>query len=132
MCRWAVLLTRQGGGRTNESFDDDFFAWLSQQILVIEDYPYAGIDFLRDPEIPVPPGEERGEMGKFSSLFFCFFLYIIFFYTRVVDRYLSSVCRCGTSTTSGLCEEQASSSARGCTCCRRGTSSNRRASSRVG
>jgi hypothetical protein len=29
MCRWAVLLLRQGGGRTNESFDDDFFTWLS-------------------------------------------------------------------------------------------------------
>jgi hypothetical protein len=31
---------------------------------VIEDYLYARIDFARDPEIPVPPGEERGEMGK--------------------------------------------------------------------
>jgi hypothetical protein len=30
VCRWAVLLLRQGGGRTNESFDDDFFAWLSR------------------------------------------------------------------------------------------------------
>jgi hypothetical protein len=31
---------------------------------VIKDYPYAGIEFSRDPEIPVPPGKERGEMGK--------------------------------------------------------------------
>jgi hypothetical protein len=30
ICRWAVLLPRQSGGRTNESFDDDFFAWLSR------------------------------------------------------------------------------------------------------
>jgi hypothetical protein len=52
MCRWEVLMPRQGGGRTNESFDDDFFSWLSRQISVIEDYPYAGIDFSRDPEIP--------------------------------------------------------------------------------
>jgi hypothetical protein len=68
VCRWAVLLPRQGGGRTNESFDDAFFAWLSWQIPVIEDYPYAGIDFSRDPEIPVPPSEERGEMGKSPPL----------------------------------------------------------------
>jgi hypothetical protein len=68
VCRWAVLLLRQGGGRTNESFDDDFFAWMSRQILVIEDYPYARIDFSRDPEIPIPPGEERGEMGKSPPL----------------------------------------------------------------
>ena len=58
ICRWAVLLPQQGGGRTNESFDDDFFVWFSWQIPVIEDYPYVGIDFSRDPEIPVPPGEE--------------------------------------------------------------------------
>jgi hypothetical protein len=41
---------------------------MSRQILVIEDYPYAEIDFSRDPEIPVPPGEERGEMGKSPPL----------------------------------------------------------------
>jgi hypothetical protein len=35
---------------------------------MIEDYPYAGIDFLRDPEIPVPLGEEGGEMGKSPPL----------------------------------------------------------------
>jgi hypothetical protein len=58
VCRWALLLPRQGGGRTNESFDDDLFAWLSQQIPVIEDYPYVGIDFSRDPKLPVPPSEE--------------------------------------------------------------------------
>ena len=68
VCRWAVLLPRQGGGRTNESFDDDFFVWLSRQIPVIEDYPYVGMDFSRDPEIPVPPGEERGETGKSPAL----------------------------------------------------------------
>ena len=64
VCRWVVLLPRQGGRRTIEAFDDDFFAWLSLQIPTIEDYPYAGIDFSRDPAIPVPLGEERGEMGK--------------------------------------------------------------------
>jgi hypothetical protein len=45
VCRWVVLLPQQGGVRTNESFNDDFFARLSRQIPVIEDYPYAGIDF---------------------------------------------------------------------------------------
>jgi hypothetical protein len=53
--RWAVLLPRQGGGRTVEAFDDKFFDWWARQIPVIEDYPYAGISFLRDPDMPVPP-----------------------------------------------------------------------------
>jgi hypothetical protein len=72
VCIWAALLPRQGGGRTTDAFNDDFFAWLTRQIPAIEDYPYAGIDFSRDPTIPVPPGEERGEMGKSPPvLFFC-------------------------------------------------------------
>jgi hypothetical protein len=100
VCRWAVLLPRQGGGRTNESFDDDFFVWLSRQILVIEDYPYAGIDFLRDLEIPIPPGEKGGEMGKSPPLYFffvlnicnfyVFLLYISFFF--VMPEYLTDMC----------------------------------------
>jgi hypothetical protein len=68
VCRWAVLLPRQGGGRTNESFDDDLFSWLSRQIPMIKEYPYAGIDFSRDPKRPVPPGEEQGEIGMSTPL----------------------------------------------------------------
>jgi hypothetical protein len=74
VCIWAALLLRQGGGRTVEAFNDDFFAWLSRQIPMIEDYPYAGIDFSRDPEMPVPPGEERGEIGKSPPILFFLFV----------------------------------------------------------
>jgi hypothetical protein len=107
VCRWAVLLPRQGGGRTIEAFDDDFFSWLSRQIPAIEDYLYVGIDFSRDPEIPVPPSEERREMGKSPPLyFFCLFvIYIIFF---CMPEYLTDtfvVCRCGTHATCRLCME---------------------------
>jgi hypothetical protein len=69
-----------------EAFNDDFFAWLSRQIPAIEDYPYTGIDFSRDPVIPVPPGEERGEMGKSPPVLF-FFVCICNFY--VFFRYIS-------------------------------------------
>jgi hypothetical protein len=64
-----VLLPRQGGGRTIDAFDEFFFAWLSRQIPIIEDYPYAGIEFSRDLEIPVLPGEQQGEMGKLPDFF---------------------------------------------------------------
>jgi hypothetical protein len=53
--RWAVLFPREGGGITIEAFDDKFFHWWSRQIPVIEDYPYAGIMFSRDPDMGVPP-----------------------------------------------------------------------------
>jgi hypothetical protein len=55
LCRWAVLFPRQGGGTTHEAFDDKFFDWWACQIPIIEDYPYAGINFLRDPDMPMPP-----------------------------------------------------------------------------
>jgi hypothetical protein len=59
-----VLLPRQGGGRTQEAFDDKFFDRWARQIPVIEDYPYVGISFLRDHDMPVPPREERDEIGN--------------------------------------------------------------------
>jgi hypothetical protein len=61
---------------------------------MIEDYLYAGIDFSRDPEMPVPPGEALGEIGKsplvlffcLHMLFLCLFeIYIIFLGDRVSD-----------------------------------------------
>jgi hypothetical protein len=54
-----VVSATGGGGRTIEEFKEKFFSWWVQQILVIEDYPYAGIDFSRDTDILVPPGEKR-------------------------------------------------------------------------
>jgi hypothetical protein len=41
-----------------------------EQILAIEDYPYAEINFSRDPDMPVPPGAKRGELGMFFFKFF--------------------------------------------------------------
>jgi hypothetical protein len=64
LCRWEAFLPRQGGGRVHEAFDDKFFDWWAHQILIIEDYPYARISFLRMPKMPMPPGEEHGEIGK--------------------------------------------------------------------
>ena len=90
------VVATTGGGRTIEAFDDKFFAWFSRQIPVIENYPYAGIDFSIDPEIPVPLGEEWGEMGKFGSIFFllniCNFYVIFYIYHFFVPDYLTYMC----------------------------------------
>jgi hypothetical protein len=72
LCRWETLLPRQGAGRVQEAFDDKFFDWWAHQIPVIEDYPYAGISFLRDPDMPMPPGEEHREIGKHILKLFYF------------------------------------------------------------
>jgi hypothetical protein len=64
LCRWAILLPRQGGGRTQEAFDDKFFDWWAREIPFIEDYLSVGISFLKYPYMPMPLGEEHDEIGN--------------------------------------------------------------------
>jgi hypothetical protein len=80
-------MLRQGGARTIEAFKDAFFDWCSRQILVIEDYPYGGINFSRDPDMPVPHEEEQGEMGTFVFqsylIFISFYIYHFYVYQSI-------------------------------------------------
>jgi hypothetical protein len=34
------------------------------QVIALDDYPYAGIDFRGDPDMPLPPGAAYGDIGK--------------------------------------------------------------------
>ena len=43
-------------GRAKVNFGDPFFRWLQDQILMVDDYAYAGIDFSGDPNLPLPLG----------------------------------------------------------------------------
>ena len=45
-------------------FSDPFFRWLRDQILMVEDYAYTSTDFTRDPDLPLPPGRQWGDIGK--------------------------------------------------------------------
>ena len=45
-------------------FDDPFFRWIQDQILMVEDYAYAGMDFIRDPDLRIPLGGQWGDIGK--------------------------------------------------------------------
>ena len=46
MGRWADLMKCLGGeDMPRMTFDDEFFTWWDQQIIVVNDYPYAGMDF---------------------------------------------------------------------------------------
>jgi hypothetical protein len=82
--RWVALLPRQGGGRTIEAFDDKFFHWWARHIPVIEDYPYAGINFTRDTDMLVPPSEERGEIGNiYFKVYLIFNFHIYPFYVCI-------------------------------------------------
>ena len=46
MGRWVDLMKRLGGGDVPQTtFDDDFFSWWEQKIIIVYDSPYANLDF---------------------------------------------------------------------------------------
>ena len=57
MLKWSGLLVRLGGGH-QPHFSEDFFSRLDQDILVVDDYGYAGINFCHDPDLVLPEGED--------------------------------------------------------------------------
>ncbi len=66
-------MKRLGGGEVpRTSFDDEFFTWRDQQIIVVDDYPYAGLDFQGDPDLALLLNATWGEIGK-DFLFYDFF-----------------------------------------------------------
>ena len=62
--RWAALIPRTREGPVRHFFDDGFFDWLNHQIIMMEDYPYAGMKFTGDPELVLPPSTQWGLDGK--------------------------------------------------------------------
>lgn len=78
MKKWSDVLSRLGGGR-QPHFHDEFFDHFDQQIWVIDDYGYAGIDIREDPELVLPKGEEWDhDIGNYDDCLFekfiCFFI----------------------------------------------------------
>jgi len=79
MGRWANLMKRLGGGDVpRNAFDDDFFIWWEQQIIAVDDYPYAGLDFRGDPDLVLPPNAAWGEIGEKKFFFLLFYHFLDF------------------------------------------------------
>lgn len=56
-----------------------FFRWLDHHIFMIEDYPYVGMGYTEDLDIPLPTGIQWGDIGKkFSFWFFVYFIFLFF------------------------------------------------------
>ena len=72
-------------------YDDAFFNWLGLQILMIDDYAYAGLEFWGDPDLVLPEESQWGDLGKKGICFlqcfyeFFFFKYLIFLCFRSKD-----------------------------------------------
>jgi hypothetical protein len=101
MERWTSLSPRLVS-ESEFHFTGDFFSWLRQQFLWIEDFPYAGVDFSGSMDLIMPEGEDWDESGKrlsctLSSFFFMFLMHMYFFFFVYVREcltdVLSSMCR---------------------------------------
>jgi hypothetical protein len=68
-------MKRQGGGRVSTPYNDVFFLWWWRQIISMDDYPYAGINFRGDPDMSLPPRASYGAIGKkkFTNFIFLYF-----------------------------------------------------------
>ena len=62
--RWENFMRRLGGGRVANPYPADFIPWWWRQIAAIDDYPYVGIDFCGDLDMPLSVGEAYGNIGK--------------------------------------------------------------------
>ena len=80
---WPDAMRRLGVcrvARVANPYPADFFPWWRRQIVAIEDYPYVGIDFRGDPDMPLPPGLVYGDIGNESRplLFLKYLKYLSF------------------------------------------------------
>jgi hypothetical protein len=69
-----------GGGRVPTPYNDEFFHCWRRQIITIDEYPYEGIDYRGDHDMPLPPGFSFGEIGKILT--FVYFIFCVFLFDK--------------------------------------------------
>ena len=70
--RRANFMRRLGGGRVANPYPANFFLWWRRQIIAIDDYPYARIDFRGDPDMHLLPRSAYGDIANEPKLTFIF------------------------------------------------------------
>jgi hypothetical protein len=61
--RWSEILVRGGGGEGGHYFSEEAAQIWRQTLQFILWFPYAGVDFRRDPDMVLPPGEALDHRG---------------------------------------------------------------------
>ena len=83
MLRWVHIMAHTGAGSGRVKFGDAFFKWLRDQMIMVEDYAYAGIDFTGDLDLPLPLGEQWGDIGKKQETLKmkkCFYIFYVLYF----------------------------------------------------
>ena len=72
MCWVAVMARHPEEGSEVVRFPPEYFHWLENKVFVIQDFPYAGMDYPGDPDMALPPGEQWDDSGKIIFKIFLF------------------------------------------------------------
>ena len=70
MHRWGWLQCRGVGGAVRWVFRPNFFVHWDQMPLYIDYYPYSGMNYHGDLDLPLPPGQAWGQMVSENFLTF--------------------------------------------------------------
>ena len=76
-------MAHTGAGRGEVNFDDPFFQWLRDQLLMVEEYAYAGTDFSGDLDLLLPPSGKWGDISKKQKTLkwqLCFFILMFYIF----------------------------------------------------
>lgn len=71
MWRWVDLMSKHADP-SSMRFTTKFFRWLCMQLIMIECYPYAGMDFHGDPELMLPDGGRWSAIDKTKNILIIF------------------------------------------------------------
>jgi len=58
------MACHQKEGTEVVQFTPEYFRWLENQIFIIQDFPYLGMDYRGDPDMTLPRGEQWDDRGK--------------------------------------------------------------------
>jgi hypothetical protein len=69
-------------------YDDIFFDWLQNQMLMVDDYAYAGLDFRGDPDLALPEDAQWGDLGKKYTHFLFLNVFVLYVYPKTNTKCL--------------------------------------------
>jgi hypothetical protein len=62
MSWWTEVMRLLGSGRVPTPYNDEFFLWWCRQVIALDGYPYARIDYKGDPYMLFPLGSAYGDI----------------------------------------------------------------------
>ena len=80
------------GGGPAQRYDEEFFNWWARVTFCVDEYCYEGMDFRRDPDLPLLADAQWGDIGMNSFFVFCFVFYLLHIYNVLGCASIINMC----------------------------------------